>query len=148
MRVYIAHPAFNEDQREFNKHFINSLGKKLCKLKGPQQVKIIDPFDYSPIIEENDEEKMALSKEVKRVCLNLLNSCKLLLAVVDGDDTGTAFEAGYAHKMDLPIILVSKGSCRSANSMLLGSAYAMFDNILDEQQISKLAYLIGTISGM
>ena len=148
MQIYFAHPAFNDEQREFKKHFISRLKKEFAYLKPCQSVILIDPFDYSPIVEESVKDKMAHSKEVKRVCLDLLENCKLILAVVDGDDTGTAFEVGYAHKMNFPIILVSKGNCSSANSMLLGSAYAMFDDILDEQQLSKLAYLIGTINGM
>jgi nucleoside 2-deoxyribosyltransferase len=148
MQVYVAHPAFNAEQRNFKKKFICSLKKEFSKFKKYQQVILVDPFDYSPLIEENVEDKMARSKEIKRVCLDLLKNCNILVAVVDGDDTGTAFEAGYAHDRDIPIILVSKISCNSANSMLLGSAYAMFDNVLNEQQISKLAYLIGTISGM
>ena len=68
--------------------------------------------------------------------------CKLLITVVDDNDTGTAFETGYAHHMDIPIILVSKGTCDSANAMLLGSAHAKFDNVLDEFQLSLLAGLI------
>ncbi|MCX5814125.1 MAG: nucleoside 2-deoxyribosyltransferase [Proteobacteria bacterium] len=144
MRIYIAHPAFIETQREFKHLFIAKLNGELHKLTCQEPITLVDPFNYSPTIEGNTAEKIALAKEVKGVCLDLLDHCDLLIAVVDGDDTGTAFEAGYAYHMGIPVVLVSQGSCSSANAMLLGSAQAVVDNILDGPQISRLVELIKT----
>ena len=142
MQVYIAHPAFTEGQTEFKERFIARLKEHIGKLKDCGPITLIDPFDYAPNVEGSLEHKIASSGEIKKTCLKLLDGCKLLIAVVDDNDTGTAFEAGYAHHMDIPIILVSKDTCDSANAMLLGSAHAKFDNALDEFQLSLLAGLI------
>lgn len=142
MWVYIAHPAFTDEQREFKRRLITGLKEHLGKLKHARTISLIDPFDHAPDIEGSTEGKAALSKEVKETCLDFLDRCKLLIAVVDHDDTGTAFEAGYAYRMQIPIILISEGNCDSANAMLLGSAHARFDNVLDDLQLSLLAGLI------
>ena len=142
MQVYIAHPAFTEGQTEFKERFIARLKEQIDKLKDCGPITLVDPFHCAPNVEGSIEHKIASSREIKEKCLNLLHGCKLLIAVVDDNDTGTAFEAGYAHHMEIPIILVSKGTCDSANAMLLGSAHARFDNVLDEFQLSLLAGLI------
>jgi nucleoside 2-deoxyribosyltransferase len=142
MQVYIAHPSFTEGQTEFKERFIARLKEHIGKLKHCGPITLIDPFDHAPNVEGNREDKIASSRQIKETCLNLLDGCKLLIAVVDDNDTGTAFEAGYAHHKDIPIILVSKDTGDSANAMLLGSAHARFDNVLDELQLSLLAGLI------
>jgi nucleoside 2-deoxyribosyltransferase len=142
MRIYIAHPAFNREQKEFKHRFITKLYDELSKHTLQQRLVLVDPFDYSPTIEGNTAEKVLRAEEIRRTCLELLDRCDLLIAVVDGDDTGTAFEAGYAYRMGIPVILVSQSSCGSANAMLLGSAQAAVDYVLDGPQISQLAELI------
>jgi nucleoside 2-deoxyribosyltransferase len=142
MQVYIAHPAFTKHQREFKEKFFAGLRDRLEKIEGCRSVELVDPFDYSPNVEDDIQEKVARSKEIKKSCLDLLDQCALLIAVLDGDDTGTAFEAGYAYRMNIPVILVSAGSCDASNAMLLGAAHARFDNVLDELQLTLLAGLI------
>lgn len=66
----------------------------------------------------------------------------MLIAAVDDGDTGTAFEAGYAHRMGIPIIFISKDSCNAVNAMLIGSCSARFDNILGDMQIPMLVALL------
>jgi len=142
MHVYIAHPAFTETQTNFKEQFIARLKEHIGRLKHCGPLTLIDPFQYAPNIEGNVKHKLTLSKQIKETCLKLLDQCNLLVAIVDDNDTGTAFEAGYAHHKDIPIILVSKDTCDTANAMLLGSAHARFDNVLDETQLSQLASLI------
>jgi nucleoside 2-deoxyribosyltransferase len=142
MQVYVAHPAFTQRQREFKEIFFAGLRDRLQKIEGCQTVELVDPFDYSPNLEGDIQEKVARSKEIRKSCLDLLDRCALLIAVLDDDDTGTAFEAGYAYRVSIPVILVSAGSCDASNAMLLGAAHARFDNVLDELQMSLLAGLI------
>lgn len=142
MWVYIAHPCFTDDQREFKSQFIPKLKEQLQNTKHGKLITLVDPFDYSPNIEGNTEAKMKLSREVMQTCIAFLEKCQAANVVVDDNDTGTAFEAGYAHRMGVPIILVSKETCDSANAMLLGSCSARFDDILDDMQISMLVALL------
>jgi nucleoside 2-deoxyribosyltransferase len=142
MHVYVAHPAFTDVQKEFKEKFFKGLQEQLDRLKHCATVKLIDPFDHSPNVEGCIAEKLSHAREIRESCLSLLDQCKLLVALIDDDDTGTAFEAGYAYHAGIPVIIVSKGNCDEANAMLLGAAHARFDNILDTFQLSLLAGLI------
>jgi nucleoside 2-deoxyribosyltransferase len=142
MWVYIAHPCFNDDQRRFKHQFIPKLKEQLKKAKHGEFITLVDPFDHSPNIEGSPEAKMTLSREVMETCIDFLEKCRVVIVVVDDHDTGTAFEAGYAHRMAIPLVLISKDTCDSANAMLLGSCSARFDDILDDGQISVLASLL------
>jgi nucleoside 2-deoxyribosyltransferase len=142
MLVYIAHPAFNDEQKAFKESFITGLKEHLAGLKHCGAIALVDPFDRVPDVEGNLEEKVERAKEIRESCLKLLDDCSLCVAVVDGDDTGTAFEAGYAYHAGIPVILVSEEACDKANAMLLGAAHARFDNVLDRLQLSLLAGLL------
>jgi nucleoside 2-deoxyribosyltransferase len=142
MKVYVAHPAFTEPQRDFKAKFFAGLKDQLQRIENCRSVELVDPFDYSPNVENDIKEKVARAKEIRESCLNLLDRCELLIAVADGNDTGTAFEAGYAYRMNIPVILVSGESCDPSNAMLLGAAQARFDDVLDPIQLSLLAGLI------
>jgi nucleoside 2-deoxyribosyltransferase len=142
MYVYIAHPAFTDSQRAFKEGFFTVLKEHLAGLKHCAAVTLADPFEHAPDVEGDPEEKVARAREIRESCLDLLERCSLLIAVVDDDDTGTAFEAGYAYRMGIPVVLVSKDLCDRSNAMLLGAAHAHFDHILDPFQLSLLAGLI------
>jgi nucleoside 2-deoxyribosyltransferase len=142
MWVYVAHPAFSDRQREFKAAFFEGLRNHLSRLTHCESITLVDPFDHSPNVDDNVEEKLSMARQIRESCLALLDQCKLLIAVVDGEDTGTAFEAGYAYHMEMPVILVSSDSCDGANAMLLGAAHARFDNVLDQLQLSLLAGLL------
>jgi nucleoside 2-deoxyribosyltransferase len=142
MWVYVAHPCFTDEQREFKNQFIPRLKEQLGNTRHGRLISLIDPFDHSPNIEGSQEAKMKLSREVMQTCIGFLEQCQVIIVVVDDEDTGTAFEAGYAHRMGIPIVLISKDTCDSANAMLLGSCSARFDAILEDMQISMLVGLL------
>jgi nucleoside 2-deoxyribosyltransferase len=139
MYIYFAHPCFNDSQENFKKEFLGKLKTALGQTSYGKAVGIVDPFDDTPNIEGNRETKLKLSRTVKETCLRMLEDCDVIVALVDDGDTGVAFEAGYAHAINVPIILISKGSCDEANAMLIGAARERIDNILQEEQIAKLA---------
>jgi nucleoside 2-deoxyribosyltransferase len=143
MKVYFAHPCFNEKQQGFKAAFIKKLKSALAHGGLAQDVIVLDPFDHTPNVECDRETKLLMAGEIKTKCLQLLDACDVIIALVDWEDTGTAFEAGYAYATNKPIILISETSCSSANAMLIGSAQAMIDHVLDDEQIEKL---VGTIS--
>ncbi|MEM3484410.1 MAG: nucleoside 2-deoxyribosyltransferase [Candidatus Methanomethyliaceae archaeon] len=138
MRVYFAHPCFTEDQRALKKAFLD----RLSPLIEGSGIEIVDPFDYTPIIEDNPEKKLELAEEIKRECIRLLESCDVVLALLDYNDTGTAFEVGYAHAVGKPVILISSGECSSANAMLLGAGKAVIERVLEGSQMERLALLL------
>ncbi len=145
MKVYFAHPCFNKEQQQFKQEFLGKLRGRIGTSEGGDRIAIVDPFDHAPNVEHSLEEKLRMSGEIKTVCLELLQGCQVIMALVDWNDTGTAFEAGYAHSLNKPVVLISRTTCSSANAMLLGAAYAQCDNILEEKQ---MGILVGTLTAM
>jgi nucleoside 2-deoxyribosyltransferase len=139
MRVYFAHPCFNEEQEKFKAEFLRKIIEQLRKGNYGDMIEIVDPFLHSPNIEGDRESKVKLSKSVATTCLKLLEECDLVVALVDGNDMGVAFEAGYAHCMNMPVLLISETACGASNAMLIGSAKDSFDNILEGATIKRLA---------
>lgn len=144
MKVYFAHPCFNKEQQQFKQKFLGKLRGRIGTSEGGDRIAIVDPFDHAPNVEHSLEEKLRMSGEIKTVCL-ALQGCQVIMALVDWNDTGTAFEAGYAHSLNKPVVLISRTTCSSANAMLLGAAYAQCDNILEEKQ---MGILVGTLTAM
>jgi nucleoside 2-deoxyribosyltransferase len=139
MKVYFAHPCFNGPQEAFKKNFLEKLQNKLELLEEGADIVIEDPFEYTPNVEGDRDIKLAMSEDIKTACLSLLEECEAVMALSDWEDTGTAFEVGYAHCMKIPVILVSAATSDSANAMLIGAAVERFDNILDDTQTEALA---------
>lgn len=142
MKIYFAHPCFNEKQREFKEKFLSLLKAALSQTKHESEITIIDPFEHTPVVEKDLSAKAEMAEYIKAECIRLLEESYLVIALVDNNDTGTAFEAGYAHAIGRPVILISSGNCLEANAMLLGSAKAVVNDILEEEQIKRLSSLI------
>jgi len=70
-----------------------------------------------------------------------LEESDIIIALVDDNDTGTAYEIGYAHAVNKPVVLISQENCSSANAMLIGSAKVVV-NVFEDEQIKRLAGLI------
>jgi nucleoside 2-deoxyribosyltransferase len=147
MKVYFAHPCFTGKQSEFKKVFLKMIGHTFEHNKMIKEIVIIDPFDHTPNIECDIETKLLMSKQVMEKCLQLLVECDIIIALIDGDDTGTAFEAGYANAINKPVILISETLCSRANAMLIGSSKAMIDNVLNQDQMEKLIWTIKSFHG-
>ncbi len=139
MKVYFAHPCFNEVQEKFKEEFLCKLRAALDCMEGGNDILIVDPFLHTPNIEGDTGAKIAMSGNVAQACLSLLGECEVVIALVDGGDTGTAFEAGYAHCMKMPVMLISEDACDTANAMLIGTAANKFDKVLADTGIKSLA---------
>jgi nucleoside 2-deoxyribosyltransferase len=142
LRVYFAHPCFNPSQERVKKDFLKNLTSELAVLGCEGSVQILDPFLFSPNIEGDPEAKVRLSESVKSACLQLLEACEVVIALTDWEDTGVAFEAGYAHCLKKPVLLVSRATCDSANAMLIGAARARFDRVFESTQMGELAVML------
>jgi nucleoside 2-deoxyribosyltransferase len=138
LKVYFAHPCFTKEQENFKKGFLARF-QALCQTGSEDStIEIVDPFQFAPIIEGTAETKLKMSNTVKDICLRLLEECDLLLGLTDWDDTGVAFEAGYAHCLGKPVLLISSARSDEANAMLIGASKTRFDSILSEGQMEKL----------
>jgi len=141
MKIYFAHPCFTEEQSEFKKQFLEKISAALTQNGLSNDIYIIDPFENTLNVEGDIETKLIMAESIKIECIGLLEECDILIALVDDNDTGTAFEAGYAHAVNKPVILISKYNCSKANAMLIGAAKAMIDNVLEDEQIERLVGL-------
>ena len=142
MKVYFAHPCFTAEQENFKTEFLAKLYEILGRSEEGRSIAIVDPFVFSPTVEGDTDEKLRLCGEIATTCLRLLEESDVLIALVDGDDTGVAFEAGYAHCLNIPVFLVSGARCDRANAMLLGAAKERFDFVLEEDGMEGLARLL------
>ncbi len=142
MLVYFAHPCFTPEQERFKSEFLTKLRACLAGRKEDGEISIVDPFAYTPNVEADMEAKLAMSETIKTSCIRLLEDCDVVVALTDGNDTGTAFEAGYAHCLNMPVILISGDTCDAANAMLIGAAKERFDHILDDTEIERLTHTL------
>ncbi len=142
MKIYFAHPCFTDKQKEFKKVFLEKLSTALSNTQYGNDISIVDPFDHTPNIEGDIEVKLEMAESVKIECIRLLEESDIIIALVDDNDTGTAYGIGYAHAVNKPVILISQENCSSANAMLIGSAKVMIDNVIDDGEINKLAGMI------
>lgn len=134
MRIYFAHPCFTEEQKRFKETFLEIL----FPLISDKNITIIDPFEYTPPIENDSEVKLKMAEKIKEECLRLLKSCDIVMALSDWDDTGTAFEIGYAYAIGKPVILISRTRCETANAMLIGAAQLMVSHVLSKNGMERL----------
>jgi len=148
MKAYFAHPCFNEKQQEFKKLFLEKIRIALDHIDLKNEVVIIDPFERTPNAECDTGRKLRMAGQIKKICLQLLDECDIIIALTDGNDTGTAFEAGYACARNKPIILVSETLCSSANAMLIGSARAMIDNVLGGDGMKTLTWTVSSFTAL
>jgi nucleoside 2-deoxyribosyltransferase len=143
MKIYFAHPCFTGEQREFKKQFMEKFSAALSQTQYGNDISIVDPFDYAPADVEGDIAiKLKMAESIKTECIKLLGESDIIIALIDDNDTGTAFEAGYAHAVNKPVILISQEDCSATNAMLIGSAKAAVNNILEDEQIKELMGLI------
>ena len=88
MKIYLAGPFFNEKQLAtieiIEEQFDNVGLDYFSPRKGGGKI------EHLPL-----EKKMKESKRIYQSNIDAIMDCNILLAVVDGRDTGTIFEMGY-----------------------------------------------------
>ncbi|MEI6155493.1 MAG: nucleoside 2-deoxyribosyltransferase [Deltaproteobacteria bacterium] len=142
MKIYFAHPCFTEEQKEFKNKFLSMLKSRFQESGHVKDIIIVDPFDHTPVVEFDPDTKLKMAEGIKIKCLALLDECDAVIALADWNDTGTAFEAGYAHAFNKPVILISRENCSAANAMLIGAAKVLIDHVLGESGPERLAGII------
>ena len=142
MLIYFAHPCFNESQELFKTEFLRKLRAALDGTGHGKAITIVDPFVDTPNIEGNRETKLKLSRLVKDTCIKMLEECDTVVAMVDDGDTGVAFETGYAAAAGIPVVLISRSDCAAANASLVEAAKERCNDILNDEQVTKLARML------
>ncbi len=146
MKIYFAHPAFTDAQKEFKARFLESFRFAVEKKhleKGAPTPEVIDPFEFAPDVESAGEHKTRYSKAIASVCCRLMEDCFIIIAAADDVDTGVAFELGFGYATDIPAILISEtGAADEVNAMLGGTAQASITNVLHGDRMAALVDLV------
>jgi nucleoside 2-deoxyribosyltransferase len=92
--AYIAAPWFNPRQLEILEEVKSCLDQVPLTYYSPKdEVLYVPGGDVNP-------------KEVLDTNVEAMDDANILVVITDGKDTGTMFEAGYAHAMGMPIFYV------------------------------------------
>jgi nucleoside 2-deoxyribosyltransferase len=92
IRAYIAGPFFNKSQL--------AIVEKTKSILEDMQISYFSPKDESLYTPENE----ITSEEVFKGNVEAIHSCDIMVAITDGKDVGTMFEAGYAFHCGIPIV--------------------------------------------
>ena len=113
VKIYLAHPFFNEHQKEMTK-------KALALLEQNDTVSVVhEPFtfQYHDVSFENDPEgifgslQWAVNTYQNDLSAMASSDCAVVLWDMDNEDPGTAYEVGFMRAMQKPVVIVpfSKG---------------------------------------
>ncbi len=148
-RVYFAHPCFTEDQKKLKEAFLRNLRTSLVKSGLENEFSVIDPFDYTPNVENDPSLKRNVSRSIKEVCVRVLREADVVIALADGGDAGVAFEVGVADMAMIPIVLVTdRMDSGRVNAMLLGAASAVIDGIMKPGRIDFMLDIVLALAVM
>jgi nucleoside 2-deoxyribosyltransferase len=123
--VYIASPFFNEKQLNFVKEIEKILDKAEMPYFSPRKHGILQDLSAS--------EKARAKAHTFALNVANLDLCSQMVAVVDGRDTGTVWEMGYAFATDVEIVSISNEG-HGINVMLAESVKA---HITDLSELKK-----------
>src|SRR5690606_5016235 len=91
--LYLASPFFNPEQVEREEFVKDYLRKQGLKVFSPKENCFLPP----------DATLTAQESVFKQNC-SAIKSCKAVLAITDGKDIGTIWEAGYAYGINKPVV--------------------------------------------
>ena len=134
LRVYLAGPFFNEEQIERIGYIEDLLDKLGFDIFSPRQASRIKPGC--------SQEDMI--KTFEGNTFNIDNA-DFVLAVLDGNDTGTMFECGYAYAKKVPVLYFNetRPADKGPNLMLAMSTLLPF--IMQNREIEPREYLEKTL---
>lgn len=111
-RVYLAGPFFTFSQRWLIQQFRTSLVE--------MGINVFSPWH---------DVGFGSAREVVPLDIQAINKAGLLLAVVDGLDSGTLFEIGYARAKGIPVIAYVQNETSDALKMLEGTGCKIFEDL-------------------
>ena len=134
IKVYLAGPFFNEEQIERINYIEDLLDKYDYDIFSPRQASLIKP---------------GCSKEdmIKTFEGNTFNIDKsdFVLAILDGNDTGTMFECGYAYAMKKPVLYFNETRPEEKGPNLMLAMSTLLPFIVQNREMSPRDYLEKTL---
>ncbi|XKL33116.1 nucleoside 2-deoxyribosyltransferase [Lactiplantibacillus plantarum] len=120
--IYLAGPWFTEGQPER----LAKIEKLMDELELTYYSPRLDGIDLTPDATEADRNAVFTDN------VHHLKRAKLVVAVVDGFDTGTIWETGTAYGLDIPVAYYSETLADGTfNVMLAKSGKAVIENMTD-----------------
>lgn len=120
--IYLAEPWFTEGQPER----LAKIEKLMDELELTYYSPRLDGIDLTPDATEADRNAVFTDN------VDHLKRAKLVVAVVDGFDTGTIWETGTAYGLDIPVAYYSETLADGTfNVMLAKSGKAVIENMTD-----------------
>lgn len=115
MKVYIASPFFDKKQLDLVKKIESALTKA--------HIDFFSPRSEGTLKKMSKEKREVESMKIYKSNIRNINECSHMLVVIDGHDTGTVFEFGYAVAKGKAIHTLSNEG-HGLNVMLAHAAYA------------------------
>lgn len=120
--IYLAGPWFTENQPER----LAKIEKLMDELELTYYSPRLDGIDLTPDATEADRNAVFTDN------VDHLKRAKLVVAVIDGFDTGTIWETGTAYGLDIPVAYYSETLADGTfNVMLAKSGKAVIENMTD-----------------
>ncbi len=127
--IYLAGPWFTEGQPER----LAKIEKLMDELELTYYSPRLDGIDLTPDATEADRNAVFTDN------VDHLKRAKLVVAVVDGFDTGTIWETGTAYGLDIPVAYYSETLADGTfNVMLAKSGKAVIENMTDLKAFYKI----------
>lgn len=98
-KIYFAAPLFSEADKMFNAHVYSRL-REVLDMWGGYDIEIYFPQDNKSI---NDKNAYASAQDITNADYNELSESDIFIALLDGEDSGVALEAGIAYERGIPM---------------------------------------------
>lgn len=134
IKVYLAGPFFNEEQIERINYIEDLLDKYNFDIFSPRQASLIKPGC--------SQEDM-----IKTFEGNTFNIDKadFVLAILDGNDTGTMFECGYSYARKIPVLYFNETRPEDKGPNLMLALSTLLPFIVQNREMSPREYLEKTL---
>ena len=125
---YLASPFFNKEQ-------VDRMQKVLQMLRFKKYI-VYAPFEHGIVAQEEGPEAI---KEVFESNVQAIQSSNKVLAITDGKDMGTIWEAGYAYGIGKPVVYYAETLGNNAfNLMLSESGIGIYTNFHDLTRAAEM----------
>ena len=109
LKVYLASPFFNDEQR--------ARERKICEILRMAGYDVYAPFEHGVVA--TDIAPCEKEKIFKDNVTNI-NTSDFVVAITDGKDMGTIWEAGYAYGIHKPIVYYAETLGDNPFNIMLG----------------------------
>lgn len=129
-KIYLAGPFFNEEQEERIDYIEGLLEKHHCDVFSPRQAsKITKGCSQQDMIDTFNGN------------VDHIDNADLVLAILDGNDTGTMFEVGYAFAKDIPTLYFNETRPEDKGPNLMLALSTELPYLMNTKQNTARAYL-------